>query len=244
LDAAHDDAVLVEVVVSRLATVIVGLAIVCAILGDALHPARVRAYDLLTVDSRTNHVAVVGDSYTTGTDEGGLGPRAWTDLAWHTLASRGVRVAADVAAEGRAGYGVRGDHGSIFQDLTGRAVKPADGLVVFFGSRNDEGVDPGLLAGKARDTFDLARALAPSAKFLVIGPPWPTADVPWQVLEVRDVLNAAARAVGAAFIDPIGDRWFVDRPDLIGPDGVHPNDAGHQYLADKIAPLIRMQLSR
>jgi hypothetical protein len=244
LDAAHADAVLVEVVVSRLATVIVGLAIVCAIIGDALHPARVRAYDLLTVDSRTNHVAVVGDSYTTGTDEGGLGPRAWTDLAWHTLASRGVRVAADVAAEGRAGYGVRGDHGSIFQDLTGRAVKPADGLVVFFGSRNDEGVDPGLLAGKARDTFDLARALAPSAKFLVIGPPWPTADVPWQVLEVRDVLNAAARAAGAAFIDPIGDRWFVDRPDLIGPDGVHPNDAGHQYLADKIAPLIRMQLSR
>lgn len=229
---------------SRLATVIVGLAILCAIIGDALHPARVRAYDLLTVDSRTNHVAVVGDSYTTGTDEGGLGPRAWTDLAWHTLASRGVRVAADVAAEGRAGYGVRGDHGSIFQDLTVRAVKPADGLVVFFGSRNDEGVDPGLLAGKARDTFDLARALAPSAKFLVIGPPWPTADVPWQVLEVRDVLNAAARAAGATFIDPIGDRWFVDRPDLIGPDGVHPNDAGHQYLADKIAPLIRMQLSR
>ena len=229
---------------SRLATVIVGLAIVCAIIGDALHPARTRAYDLLTVDSRTNHVAVVGDSYTTGTDEGGLGPRAWTDLAWHTLASRGVRVAADVAAEGRAGYGVRGDHGSIFQDLTGRAVKPADGLVVFFGSRNDEGVDPGLLAGKARDTFDLARALAPSARFLVIGPPWPTADVPWQVLEVRDVLNGAARAAGATFIDPIGDRWFVDRPDLIGPDGVHPNDAGHQYLADKIAPLIRMQLSR
>jgi hypothetical protein len=233
-----------EVAVSRLATVIVGLTIVAVILLDALHPAQVRAYQPLTVDSRLNHVAVVGDSYTTGTDEGGLGPSAWTALAWHTLAARGVRIAADVAAEGRAGYGARGDHGSIFQDLTGRAVKPADGLVVFFGSRNDEGVDPGLLAGKARDTFDLARALAPSAKFLVIGPPWPTADVPWQVLRVRDVLNSAARAAGATFVDPIGDRWFVDLPDLIGPDGVHPNDAGHQYLADKIAPLIRMQLSR
>jgi hypothetical protein len=233
-----------EVVVSRLATVIVGLTIVCVIFVDALHPARVRAYEPLTVDSRLNHVAVVGDSYTTGTDEGGLGLSAWTALAWHTLAARGVRIAADVAAEGRAGYGVRGDHGSIFQDLTARAVKPADGLVVFFGSRNDEGVDPGLLAGKARDTFDLARVLAPSAKFLVIGPPWPTADVPWQVLQVRDVLNSAARAAGATFVDPIGDRWFVDLPDLIGPDGVHPNDAGHQYLADKIAPLIRMQLSR
>ena len=78
----------------------------------------------------------------------------------------------------------------------------------------------------------------------MIGPPWPTADVPDSMLRIRDVLNAAARAAGAAFVDPIGDRWFVDRPDLIGPDGVHPNDAGHEYLADKIAPLIRMQLSR
>jgi len=139
---------------------------------------------------------------------------------------------------------VPGDHGSIFEDLTSRAVKADDSLVVFFGSRNDQGVDPQLLAGKARDTFDLARVLAPSARFLVIGPPWPTADVPEPMLVIRDVLNAAARAAGAAFVDPIGDRWFVDRPDLIGPDGVHPNDAGHQYLADQIAPLIGMQLSR
>jgi hypothetical protein len=235
----------VEVVVSRLATVIIGVTLaVSVVFGDPAHPAQVRAYDTLTLDSRLNRVAVVGDSYTAGTDEGGLGPESWTARAWQTLAQRGVRIAPDVAAEGRAGYGMPGDHGSIFQDLTATAVKPDDALVVFFGSRNDEGVDPGLLAGKARDTFDLARILAPSAKFLVIGPPWPTADVPEPILQIRDVLNGAARAAGATFVDPIGDRWFVDRPDLIGPDGVHPNDAGHQYLADKIAPLIGMQLSR
>jgi lysophospholipase L1-like esterase len=204
----------------------------------------VRAYDILTLDSRVDHVAVIGDSYTTGTDEGGLGPRSWTALAWHTLAQRGVRIAPDVAAEGRAGYGVPGDHDSIFEDLTARAVRPDDALVVFFGSRNDQPVDPGLLAEKARETFELTRRFAPSAKFLVIGPPWPTADVPGPMLVIRDVLNAAARAAGATFVDPIGDRWFVDRPELIGPDGVHPTDAGHQYLADKIAPLIGMQLSR
>jgi lysophospholipase L1-like esterase len=116
--------------------------------------------------------------------------------------------------------------------------------VVFFGSRNDQGVDPELLAEKAQAAFNLARRFAPSARVLVIGPPWPTADVPDSMLRIRDVLNARARAVGAAFVDPIGDGWFVDRPDLIGPDGVHPNDAGHEYLADKIAPVIRAQLSR
>ncbi len=39
------------------------------------------------------------------------------------------------------------------------------------------------------------------------------------------------------------ERWFVDRPDLIGADGVHPTDAGHQYMADMIGPRIRTQLS-
>jgi lysophospholipase L1-like esterase len=245
LDAAHGDAFTGEVVVSRLATFVISLTLLVGVVfADMAYPARVGGYGMLSLDSRLNHVAVIGDSYTTGTDEGGLGPNAWTARAWQTLNARGVRIAADVAAEGKAGYAVPGDHNSVFEDLTARAVKPDDVLVVFFGSRNDQGVDPGLLTQRARNAFSLARRFAPSARFLVIGPPWPTAAVPGSMLMVRDVLNAAARAAGAAFVDPIGDRWFVNRPDLIGPDGVHPNDAGHEYLADKIAPLIRMQLSR
>jgi len=230
--------------VSRLAAFVIGLAGVAGVVFT--HPGhlpRVRAYDTLTLDFRLNHAAVIGDSYTTGTDEGGLGPKSWTARAWQTLAARGERIAADVAAEGKAGYGEPGDHGSVFEDLTARAVKPGDALVVFFGSRNDQGVNPGLLGDRVRDTFVMARRFAPSARFLVIGPPWPTADVPGSMLRIRDVLNAAARAAGAAFVDPIADRWFVGRPDLIGADGVHPNDAGHEYLADKIGPIIGMQLS-
>lgn len=224
---------------SRRATVVAGLACVLVIFGQL---ARARAFD--TVDTRLYRIAVVGDSYTTGTDEGGLGPYSWTARVWRTLAGEGVRIAPDVAAEGRAGYVVLGDHGSVFEDLTARAVQPDDALVVFFGSRNDQGADLGMLAGKSHDTFDLARRLAPTARLLVIGPPWTSADVPGSILAIRDVLNAEARAAGAAFVDPIGDRWFFDRPDLIGADGVHPTDAGHEYLADKIAPLIRMQLPR
>jgi GDSL-like Lipase/Acylhydrolase family len=239
--------VIVEVVVSRLAAFVVGL---CLMVGVVLgcpwyltHPERVRVYDIRIVDSRLTHVAVIGDSYTTGTNEGGRGPKSWTARAWRELAQHGVPIAADVAAEGGAGYGTPGDHGSVFGDLTARAVKPDDALVVFFGSRNDQGVDLGLLADRAFAAFDMARHIAPSARLLVIGPPWPTADVPDPVLQIRDVVNAAAHGAGAAFVDPIGERWFFDRPDLIGADGVHPNDAGHAYMADKIAPLIRTQLS-
>jgi lysophospholipase L1-like esterase len=198
----------------------------------------------LSLGSPVVHVAVVGDSYTTGTDEGGLGSRAWTARAWQALARQGVQIAPDVASEGRAGYAVVGDHGSMFEDLTARAVRPNDVLVVFFGSRNDQGVDPGLLADKARSSFDLAHRIAPSARLLVIGPPWPTADPPGEVLQVDDVIGGQAAVADAAYVDPIAEHWFVDRPDLIGPDGVHPTDAGHEYMAEMIAPLIRAQLPR
>ena len=221
---------------------VISMALVLCVISE--HPAPLRRYDALGVGFPLNHVAVVGDSYTTGTDEGGLGPKAWTTRAWLTLAHQGVQVAADVASEGRAGYDVRGDHGDVFEDLTARAVHPDDTLVVFFGSRNDEGVDPNQLADMAHNTFDVARRTAPSARIMVIGPPWPTADVPGAVLQIRDVLHAQARSAGATFVDPIADRWFVGRPDLIGSDGVHPNDAGHAYMASKIAPLIGAQLPR
>ena len=187
---------------------------------------------------------MIGDSYTTGTDEGGWGSNTWTNRTWLTLAHQGVQVAPEVASEGRAGYVVRGDHGSVFEDLTNRAVHPDDALVVFFGSRNDHGVDPTQMAAMAHDTLDLARRIAPSAKLLVIGPPWTDSEPPIDVLYIRDILSGQANEAGATFIDPISDGWFVGRPDLIGPDGVHPNDAGHAYMAEKIAPLIHAQLSR
>lgn len=188
-------------------------------------------------------IAVIGDSYTAGSDEGGNGPRSWPQIAWQLLAKQGMQIDADVAAEGGAGYGQRGARGSIFEDLTAQAVRHNDALVVFFGSRNDQPVDPGKFPGMASETLHLARYAAPAAKFLVIGPAWPGATPPAPVLKIRDTLRDQAAQIGAVFIDPIADGWFAGRPDLIGQDGVHPNDAGHAYLAEKIAPLIFDQLT-
>ncbi|HEU4362975.1 MAG TPA: GDSL lipase [Mycobacterium sp.] len=207
-------------------------------------PVPYRHYEATMLGSAQYHVAVIGDSYTAGSAEGGEGPNGWTERAWQTLGQRGVPVTADVASEGGAGYVVRGNRGDLFEDLTAQSVQPDDALVVFFGSRNDQDVDPAEMTRMAHDTLGLARRVTPSAKMLVIGPPWPTADVPGTVLRIRDILGAEAHLVGAEFVDPIADRWFVDRPDLIGADGVHPNDAGHAYLADKIVPLISALLPK
>lgn len=205
-------------------------------------PSAPAPVQLSSRESPLSRVAVISDSYTTGTDLGGLGVNGWPALAWQMLATQGKPVAADVYAEGRAGYGVRGDHNSTFGDLTARAVRPDDALVVFFGSRNDQPVDPVNVAGLARSAYELARRQAPTARFLVIGPPWPTADVPIRVMQIRDALALVARASGAQFVDPLAEGWFVGRPDLIAVDGVHPTDAGHRYLAERIAALISSAL--
>ncbi|MGW0163336.1 Rv0518 family GDSL lipase [Mycobacterium sp. NPDC003323] len=197
----------------------------------------------LTVETPLSRVAVIGDSYTNGTDWGGIGGAGWPARAWDIMAAQGRPVVADVAAEGRAGYGVRGDRGSLFWDLTTRAVRPDDRLIVFFGSRNDQPVPVTEVVNQARAVFELARAIAPRARMLVIGPPWPTADVPVEILRIRDALAAVARSVGARFVDPLAEGWFVGRPDLIAADGVHPTDAGHLYMAEKIARLMGAQLT-
>jgi lysophospholipase L1-like esterase len=228
--------------VSRLVPFLVAIALLAGLLNSQAIP--VRHNEIKTLDASLNRVAVVGDSYTTGGELGGLGAKGWPTRAWQLLARDGVSVAPDVAAEGGAGYGTRGNHGSVFEDLTADVVKPDDALVVFFGSRNDQNVDPTQLSVLAYGTFQLARRTAPSAKFLVIGPPWPTADPPGWVLGIRDALKYQAGVAGATFIDPIAQGWFVGRPELIGKDGVHPTDAGHAYMAEKIAPLIGAQLAR
>ena len=227
---------------SRLITATVAIAVLLGGVGEHLTP--VRHNETLDLAVSVNHIAVLGDSYTAGGDLGGLGAKAWTARAWQLLTQQGTPVAADVAAEGGAGYGTRGNHGSVFEDLTADAVKPDDVLVVFFGSRNDQGVDPTQLSILAWGTYQLARRTAPKARFLVIGPPWPTADPPDPVLRIRDALKYQAGVAGATFVDPIAAGWFVGRPDLIGKDGVHPTDAGHAYMAEKIAPLIGAQLTR
>jgi lysophospholipase L1-like esterase len=195
------------------------------------------------LDIAVNRVAVIGDSYTTGSDQGGNGPQGWAPQVWQALSEHGIAVTPTVAAEGGAGYCTRGNHGSVFEDLTVRAVKPNDTLVVFFGSRNDMQVEPTRLSIAMYGTFTLARQIARSAKFLVIGPPWPTADPPPEILRIRDILSYQAQLAGATFVDPIAARWFVGEPELIGRDGVHPTDAGHTYMASRIAPLIGRQLA-
>lgn len=192
---------------------------------------------------QVSRVSIIGDSYTGGTPYGGKGPRGWPSLASEELRREGVAIDAAVGYQGGSGYVHPGNRdGGVFSDQVPIVVRPEDRLTVLFGSRNDKDTPAEELASAVARTFAEVTNSAPSTSLLVIGTPWLKAEVPSAILRNRDIVRSQADAFGATFIDPIAEGWFVDRPELIASDGVHPTDDGHAYMAEKIAPLIARQL--
>ena len=187
----------------------------------------------------THHILVIGDSLTEGSGEGGGGYTGWPARVWPSLTSSVGIVLPILSGEGGSGYVHPGNSGSVFGERAASLASPEDELVVFFGSSNDSVASPSALASAARDTFAKTKAAAPAAKLLVIGPVALSPSPPAEIARIPGILRDEAQAVGAVFVDPIAEGWLATNPELIGSDGVHPNDAGHQYLAERIGPLIR-----
>jgi lysophospholipase L1-like esterase len=189
-------------------------------------------------------IGVIGDSYTSGSPQGGNGVNRWTARVTDDLKQQGIDVVIYRGSEGGSGYVQKGRNtGEVFADKVKEAVKPSEKLLIFFGSRNDSKATEGEMAHATCDTLRSAEMAAPEARLLVIGTPWVNGNVPAYVLRNNNILRDRTQALGGTFIDPVTDGWFVDRPDLIGADGVHPTDAGHVYMAQKIEPAIEKLLT-
>lgn len=186
-----------------------------------------------------HRVVLIGDSYTEGSGEGGQRGHGWPALVVADLRIQGVLVSPALAAEGSAGYVAASWKGETFGDIARRVVDRDTELVVFFGSANDVAFPPERVGAAALEAFTSVKAAAPLAKLLVIGPVWPGPAAPEAFRNVRDAVREQAQTAGAVFVDPIAEGWLADTPELIGADQFHPNDAGHKYLAARIAPLIR-----
>jgi lysophospholipase L1-like esterase len=226
----------------RLAWILLAaVALIAGCAGDpsiAENPSQ-RAILSATPEPGVAYVAIVGDSYTYGSPEGGHGKHSWASLVVDQLQKEHFQIELNNGAVGASGYVAPGHQSAgVFADQVGRVVGANDNLVVLFGSRNDETVAAEQLTPAVQQTLDKAKQLAPKAKFLVIGPIWPTAVPSKGILQVRDTVRAQAGAIGATFVDPIAEQWFWNRPDLIGSDGKHPTDEGHVYMADKVAPVM------
>jgi lysophospholipase L1-like esterase len=192
---------------------------------------------------RRRSVAVIGDSYTAGTEEGGMGERGWPALVWRRLSEQGLSIASTVDATGGSGYVNPGPFGVTFQDAVDRTIADDDEVVVVFGGTNDVGLPVDELDSAARRALQTIHERAPSATLIVVGPVWPGPQPSAAALAADETLRQVAQSEGATYVDPIGEAWLADTPELIGADEVHPNDGGHRYLADRLSAVIDTALA-
>lgn len=186
-------------------------------------------------------VTIIGDSYTGGSDMGGYKAANWVARVQMTMDD------ANLANQGVGGTGYATDAKTNFGSRIKPNIGPATDLVVFVGSRNDIVSSPAAVGAAASAAYAEAKAIAPEAKLLVIGPVWGGSDVPDVMFPIRDAVQESATAAGATWVDPIEDGWFLSTPEaqaLIGEDGVHPTDEGHAFLANTIGPLIQDAIRR
>ncbi len=185
-------------------------------------------------------VVMIGDSYLE------QGPEPLPDRVSKQLRDQGQPIDLAVGSEGGTGYVNVGTKGTVFGERAARLVTPDTALVVFVGGANDGWPDDlPTLAAAVHDTFAQTRKTVPHAKLLVIGPIDPdlSAGRPPAITQVRDIVRDQAAAVGATFVDPIADEWLVGHPELLKADGLHPNGAGNDYLAEKVTPLVAAELA-
>nr|WP_275585576.1 SGNH/GDSL hydrolase family protein [Blastococcus saxobsidens] len=173
----------------------------------------------------------MGDSYTVG-----LGGEGYVERTARALGWSGV-------AEGQSGTGYVNPSGVAGQQAYGERVDDVAAhrpdVVVVQGSTNDAGAAPPEVSAAAAQLYaDLAEAL-PAASVVVVGPVAPPGIPVEEVRAVRDAVARAAEGAGLPFVDPVAEDW-LRRPDgLFTEDGIHPNQAGYDEMAERLAAALR-----
>jgi lysophospholipase L1-like esterase len=177
-------------------------------------------------------VAVIGDSYTSGNGA--------TDVrhGWAYLLAR--REGWRPVLLGIGGTGLRNDGPCNGQQYLTRvaaaaAVDPAG--VIVEGGLNDRLASAADEENAIHGVVTELRAQIPGARIALIGPPAPGPSYVVGVARISRAFRAAAEVTGVQLIDPYAAKWFTpaNRPGYIAPDGIHPNDAGHAYFAERVA---------
>ena len=172
----------------------------------------------------------LGDSFTSGWNGAGIGTRGWPVLV---AAARGWKVV-NLSVPG-TGYMNPGWTDQTIGSRLGAAVRQKPQVVFVAGGHNDSRWSAATTSKAAITLIDRLHAALPDAVVVVIGPIWQNGSPPTRCLVLRDALRREAARIGAVFIDPLAHHWFAGTSHrFIGPDGLHPTDAGHVWLARRI----------
>jgi lysophospholipase L1-like esterase len=211
-----------------------------AALDDTLHAARVPTRPTVTVPEPEPRVAFgaptgstavfLGDSFTSGWNGAGLGARGWprlvgADQEWQTV---------NLAVPG-TGFINPGWTSQPIGSRVAEAIRRGPDVIVVAAGHNDSRWSAAATAKAADDVIDRLHVAAPDALLVIVAPIWQNDSPPQRCLALRDHLRRKAASIGAVFIDPLAGGWFGGASHrLIGPDGLHPTDAGHRFIADRV----------
>jgi lysophospholipase L1-like esterase len=180
----------------------------------------------------------IGDSYTVGSGtslEGTGFPAMLGDLRGWEVVNLGIsgtgyamsRDAAWCPAGGCVAYA------GVIPDAVGHDPD----VVVVSGGRNDLAAGPPEeLAPAVAAFFTRLRDALPTARIVVTSPLWDAPSPPQSLIDLGEVVEREALRIGAEYLD-LGQP-LENRPDLIAPDGLHPNEEGLRLIAERIDALL------
>lgn len=179
-------------------------------------------------------VAFIGDSYSASKG------------AWTTQLAAGSGWKNKVFALGGTGYAKsipEGGTSACGREVCGNylaqaveAIDYAPDMVIVSGGRNDLNEDLETVEKNAGALFQKLTTSMPAAKVVVTSPVWDASEKPARLDEIAAVVKKAATSSGVTYVD-LGQP-FAGHPEMIGPDGIHPNAAGHKRLADVVRGLL------
>jgi lysophospholipase L1-like esterase len=179
--------------------------------------------------------AFLGDSYTSGYVEAGIGQAGWPALVGEAYGWRTENLAVP-----GTGFVNPGWTNQPMRTHIAAVIRLNPGIIFVAAGHNDRRFGSAAAAKAADAVLDQLRAGLPDAILVVIGPIWQDGSPATSVIEIRGHLKARAAVIGALFIDPLRGRWFAGSAHrFIGPDGVHPTDAGHRHIAQLVLASLR-----
>lgn len=168
-------------------------------------------------------VAFIGDSYTEGL--GASDPA----VRWSTLLSAANGWEEVNLGVSGSSYGEGLGEWNSYAGQVEEAIVVQPDVVVVSGGLNMSEADQQL--GVASVFEDLRLGL-PDARIVAVSPFWVSTDYPAQLALTGDEVKTSVESVGGSYID-VGHLFEQEFDYFLG-DGLHPDDAGHQLIANVV----------
>lgn len=193
-----------------------------------------------TPTTAKNRLICMGDSYTQGDNA--------ADYLRGYARTLGKIFDVDSWASGIGGLGylTGGGGGQTIRSRLATDLYPFNpDMVILAAGHNDNGFNAAQIEAELGLILDGIAENLPNAQVFVVGPIVESAALAADAnyIGVRNGLSAACVARGVSFFDPLTDPWFTGQrtvtagnaSDFVSADNVHPSNAGHAYLAQRIA---------